>query len=269
MGAGDFDTAEKAFQGGIRANPTNSDLLVNAGLWYEKQGRDEDAERVYRAACKLPASQDSTPEFNYASLLESRDRFDDAINVLVKGIAKRTSQGFDSFEMKEQLGRAYISTGRFAEARKLVAEERRRRPYKPIQDNMLINLLNLLGEPREALLVARSAELSEFVKDESTSVDAPLMLADPAEYIERLKTRLALGMVLPEMCYLNVARSSVDIDESISIVSDGIKQHARSFDLRAQLAVLLRRKGKTKAAQDGIRQRSRLVFRGRSKGDSR
>ncbi len=249
-GAGDCHTAEKAFLDGIKSNPTSPNLLENAGQWYEKQGRFEDAERVYRMACKLPASEDSTPESNLASLLERQHRVDEAIKVLVEGIARRTSQRFGSFEMKEQLGRAYISTGRLAEARKLVKEECRKRPYKPIQDHMLINLLDLLGEHREALLAARSAELSEFVKDESTSVDAPLMLADPMEYIERLKTRRALGMVLGESCYLNLAGCSQDADESIAIINEGIKQHPRSFDLHAHLAVLLRRKGKTKVAQE-------------------
>ena len=249
-GAGDLRTAENAFQDGIKANPSNPDLLVNAGLWYEKQSRRLTMPSAsFGAACKLPPSETYQPEYDCASLLVRLGRFNEAIALLSAGIAKRPSRELDTFELERMLGTVLIQTGKIAEARKAgrrgtwtaslhTGASKRPGPVaKPAAQN------------REALLVARSAELSQYIKGEMTGVDATLMAADPMEYAERLKTRRAMGSALSEPCYLNLANSSKDERESIAIIEEGIKHYPKAFDLRANLAMLLLRKGKKNLAK--------------------
>lgn len=266
--SGDADSAEPFLLKGIETMPQNGAMLTGAASWYAAQDRLEVAERMHREACNLPMSEGALACSGYAAFLESQSRFGDVIDLYEEKLAKlekaladetkvsrdwsrgHVSESVESTGLavalrpfKAKLVRTYINEGRLADATDLLEKERAKRPYGPHEASMLAQLYQSLGLEREALLIVRAAEYAALTNvDEFTYlsilVDARLGPHNQGEWIERVKTRRAVGIALTELEYHSLALSSAADADAIALLEEGIEHIPDSYKLRMLLALL-------------------------------
>lgn len=245
--------------------PQNAVMLTGAASWYAAQDRLEDAERMHREACNLPMWSDVTLACSgYAAFLESQSRFGDVIDLYEEKLAKlekvyvdetKVSRDWSRGHMsesvdtelvgalrpfKEKLVRTYIKAGRLADAMDLLEKERAKRPYEIGEAIMLAHLYDSLGLDREALLIVRAAEYAALTKTDDSRYPSILVLGphNREEWIERIKTRRAVGIPLTELEYHTLAASSSADADAIALLEEGIEHIPDSYHLRILLALL-------------------------------
>src|SRR5262245_730037 len=86
--AGDRSTAGKLFEAAAQKVPTMQTYIALASFYSEDRTRDADAEAAYRKALELAKPEEiATPYALLGNFYFARDRFDDGVATLEKGIA--------------------------------------------------------------------------------------------------------------------------------------------------------------------------------------
>jgi tetratricopeptide (TPR) repeat protein len=91
----DSKATEKAYLDGMSENPNRAYLHWLLGSWYEKSGRFDDAESMYRKGCELPLDLPDFPQTSdvvscfrhLAALLSKHNLKAEGIQVLERGIS--------------------------------------------------------------------------------------------------------------------------------------------------------------------------------------
>lgn len=104
---GDFGSAADAARNALKSNPESPVYLTTLAMIYSESGNDESAEKFFDCTIRL------NPEFDqgwlsYADFLMDRQRYDDAIDILSRGLPECEN----SLEFNLRLAYCYFVTGK-------------------------------------------------------------------------------------------------------------------------------------------------------------
>ena len=149
------------------------------GITLERQGQWDKAEADFRKALELSPDQPSVLNYLGYSLVERRENFDEALDMIKRAVAARPYDGY----IRDSLGWVYYRLGRYQEA---VAEMERAvelMPLEPVLNDHLGDTYWAVGRTREAQFQWRRA-LSVITDD--TDLEA----LDP----DRIRRKLEVGL---------------------------------------------------------------------------
>ncbi len=151
---GDRATAGVQFEAAAQNVPTMQTLLALASFYSEDRTRDADAEAAYRAALEKSKPEEvARPYMLLGNFLFARDRFDDGVGVLEKGIEAAP----DPLDLIYTLARMYRQKGDIAKADELMERATQKQPDNPRPFLVLSSYKGRQGDLEGALAAADKA----------------------------------------------------------------------------------------------------------------
>jgi tetratricopeptide (TPR) repeat protein len=151
---GDRATAQAQFEAAAKKVPSMQTLLALASFYAEDRDRDADAEAAYRAALeKAKPEEIARPYALLGNFLFARDRFDEGVAVLEKGI----EQASDPLDLIYMLARMYRQKGDVAKADELMERATQKQPDNPKPFLVLSSYKGRQGDLEGALAAAEKA----------------------------------------------------------------------------------------------------------------
>ena len=152
--SGDRTTAGQQFEAAAKNVPTVQTQLALASFYAEDRSRDADTEAAYRKALELAKPEEVTgPYALLGNFLFARDRFDDSVAVLEKGIETAP----DPLDLIYMLARMYRSKGDVAKADELMERATQKQPDNPRPFLVLSSYKGRQGDLEGALTAADKA----------------------------------------------------------------------------------------------------------------
>jgi serine/threonine protein kinase/Tfp pilus assembly protein PilF len=293
----DWKAAEKTYLDGISEQRENAFLYHVLGSWFVERDRITDAENIYRKGCELPCDDNSSSrslaEYSgqvsdifhcYQSLtyvLGKSGRLAERVQMLERGITQFEKNLVTTNQLKKksieehisQLKGLLIQTQVYADRRRdavsLIDAELKKKPLNPINVNMLVSSLNLLGMQQAALDTARLAEYTTS-QDVPTNDHAPHQLVRSVldgqlqrmglfkELFDRLETRRALGeeLSVEEYGWFIFHKGP----QVLKILGEGVKKYPDSVLLHTYYMQLLAGSGRTEEAWKAYERARELYF---------
>ena len=159
MYEGNFVESERDFKRTLAINPTSAKALDNLGLSFEAQNRTEDALTAYSSAISAQAKTQhpsEQPLLNFGALLNSKNRFAEAIAPLQKAVTLAPS----SSRCHEELSRAYAGAHQEDLAREQMEQAIALDPENPRLHFQLGQMCRRAGfTDRSQIELKKSAEL--------------------------------------------------------------------------------------------------------------
>jgi tetratricopeptide (TPR) repeat protein len=122
---GDRATAGAQFEAAAKKVPTTSTMLALASFYSEDRTRDADAEAAYRKALELAKPEEVAGAYALlGNFLFARDRFDDGVAVIEKGI----EQAQDPLDLIYALARMYRAKGDIQKADEMMERATQKSP---------------------------------------------------------------------------------------------------------------------------------------------
>jgi tetratricopeptide (TPR) repeat protein len=151
---GDLTTAGQQFEAAAKNVPTMRTQLALASFYSEDRNRDADAEAAYRKAVELSKPEEvSSPYAMLGNFLFARDRFDESVAVLEKGIEAAP----DPLDLIYMLARMYRQKGDKAKAEELMERATQKQPNNPRPFLVLSSYRGRQGDLEGALAAAEKA----------------------------------------------------------------------------------------------------------------
>lgn len=241
-----------------------SGCFVDYAAWLAEQNRNDEAEDVYSQLEEMELPEQS-PYANFSAFLVRQGRTRDAISVLKRGIGVMQRAIADAADAQEvqlwrgdlhqlqaQLVGVLISVDDTGQAEQLLMDLATDIPYSHSQSQLLMDVLNGLDRPEDALVIARMAEFSQqldFDPQRISQVDLQLTrMGRSREGRLRSLIRRAHGVVLSAGAYVELAGATSNLDERFELLREANRVHADSYLSRAALAMAERRRGNDQQA---------------------
>ncbi|TMA35342.1 MAG: tetratricopeptide repeat protein [Deltaproteobacteria bacterium] len=188
---GDRKTAGNQFEAAAKNVPTMQTLLALASFYSEDRSRDADAEAAYRKALELAKPEEvARPYALLGNFLFARDRFDDGVAVLEKGIEASP----DPLDLIYTLARMYRQKGDVAKADELMERATQKQPDNPKPFLVLSSYKGRQGDLEGALAAADKA-LELAPKDQNAQLRKAEVLLELG-YRDSKPDRIAEGRKL-------------------------------------------------------------------------
>jgi tetratricopeptide (TPR) repeat protein len=190
---GDLTAAGQQFEAATKAIPSMRTWLALASFYSEDRTRDADAEAAYRKALELSKPEEiASPYAMLGNFLFARDRFDDSVAVLEKGIEAAP----DPLDLIYMLARMYRQKGDKAKAEELMERATQKQPDNPRPFLVLSSYKGRQGDLEGALAAADKA-LTLAPKDNDSQLRKAEVLLELG-YRDSAPDRLAEGRKLVE-----------------------------------------------------------------------
>ncbi|RMD91794.1 MAG: tetratricopeptide repeat protein [Alphaproteobacteria bacterium] len=145
-----FAEAAEAYSAAIALieapQPSHWFLFYSRGICWERTGQWEKAEADFRKALELSPDQPLVLNYLGYSLVERRERLDEALEMIRKAVQKRPDDGY----ITDSLGWAYFRLGRYDEAVPVMEHAVELTPLDPIITDHLGDVYWAVGRKREA-----------------------------------------------------------------------------------------------------------------------
>lgn len=149
------------------------------GITLERQGRWEEAEADFRFALELSPGQPFVLNYLGYSLVEKREKLDEALEMIEQAVAARPDDGY----ITDSLGWVLYRLGRYEEAVTHMERAAELEPVDPVVSDHLGDVLWAVGRQREAVFQWKRA--LSFVDPEEENSEA-----DP----DRIRRKLDVGL---------------------------------------------------------------------------
>lgn len=160
-------------------SPAQWRIYFARAITFERRGKWEEAEADFRKALELSPEQPSVLNYLGYSLVERRENFDEALDMIKRAVAARPYDGY----IRDSLGWVFYRLGRYDDA---VAEMERAvelMPLEPVLNDHLGDTFWAVGRKREAQFQWRRA--LSFITD-----DTDLDELNP----DRIRRKLEVGL---------------------------------------------------------------------------